>query len=93
MRITVTRSGGFAGIVRSAALDTRQQPDAAELADLARTALEEGRGAPGPVVPDGFFYEVEIDGEMLQWSDPHLTGAQSALVKKVLGEGSPGGAP
>jgi len=88
MRITVTRSGGFAGITRRATLETGQRADAAELTALARTALTEGSGALAPVVPDGFHYEIEVDGESARCADPRLTEAQSALVKKVLSEGS-----
>jgi hypothetical protein len=89
MRITVIRSGGFAGLVRRATLDTEKRPDAAELASLARTALTEAAAAPPTrVVPDGFHYEVDVDGEEARFADPGLTQAQSALVRKVLKEGS-----
>ncbi|WP_181763828.1 protealysin inhibitor emfourin [Streptomyces albidus (ex Kaewkla and Franco 2022)] len=88
MRITVTRTGGFAGITRRATLETQGRPDAEELAALARSALAEGRGEMHMVVPDGFVYEVEADGDKGHFADPRLTEAQSALVRKVLKEGT-----
>ena len=87
MRITVTRTGGFAGIARRATLDTEGRPDAAELTALARSALAES-GMPPSVVPDGFVYEVEADGSTGRFADPRLTEAQSTLVRRVLAEGS-----
>jgi emfourin len=88
MRITVTRTGGFAGLTRRATLDTDGRPDAAELTALARGALAEGRSELPLGVPDGFVYRLEVDGETGHFADPRLTEAQSALVGKVLAEGS-----
>lgn len=50
MRISVIRSGGFAGIERRAALDTTGRPDAFHLHALARDTLAAGEAAP----PRGF---------------------------------------
>jgi hypothetical protein len=91
MRITVTRTGGFAGMTRQATLETDGRPDAAELTATARSAVAEGSGGMPMGVPDGFHYEVEVDGEKGHFADPRLTEAQSALVRKVLAEGSRGG--
>jgi len=88
MRITVTRTGGFACMTRRATLDTDERPDAAELTALARTALTEGRGTALTGVPDGFHYEIDVDGESAHCADPRLTEAQSALVRRVLKEGA-----
>ena len=87
MRITVTRTGGFAGRARRATLDTEGRPDSAELTALASSALAES-GMPPYVVPDGFVYELEVDGSTGRFADPRLTEAQSALVRRVLTEGS-----
>lgn len=88
MRITVTRTGGFAGLTRRATLETDGRPDAAELTALARTALAEGASERPLGVPDGFAYEVEVDGKRGHFADPRLTDAQSVLVKTVLAEGT-----
>jgi hypothetical protein len=91
MRIAVTRTGGFAGITRRAELDTAGRPDADRLHDLARDALADHAAAPGaPAVPDGFVYEVTVDGETFRCADPRLTDAQRALVRAVLDGGGTG---
>ncbi|MFG2112119.1 protealysin inhibitor emfourin [Streptomyces sp. NPDC048718] len=101
MLIRVRRTGGFAGIERSAEVDTAGRADAAELHDLAEAVVAgkggdggEG-GAGGQGVPDGFSYEITIDGDRdgdgsrtVRFRDPHLTDAQRALVRKVLAEGA-----
>ncbi|MDX6310687.1 MAG: hypothetical protein QOF84_4487 [Streptomyces sp.] len=88
MRISVTRSGGFAGIERHATLDTTGRPDAPHLHALARDTLTTGRGAPPRGVPDGFHYEVTIDGRTIHCADPDLTDAQRELIRTVLKEGA-----
>ena len=88
MRVTVKRTGGFGGLARRATLDTTGRADAAELAALARDSLAQGDGGRQPGVPDGFHYEVDVDGDTAHFADPHLTESQSALVRKVLKEGT-----
>ena len=94
MRIEVTRSGGFAGLTRRAALDTTGRPDAFRLHALARDTLNAGQAASpshGPHgVPDGFHYDISIDGRTVHCADPDLTDEQHELVRLVLKEG---GAP
>jgi hypothetical protein len=88
VRIQVSRSGGFAGIGRSAVLDTSGRPDGPFLETLARevAAAAPRSGAHG--VPDGFSYEITVDGRTVQCADPHLTPAQRELIQTVLGEGA-----
>ncbi|NEY31572.1 hypothetical protein GTU99_05045 [Streptomyces sp. PRKS01-65] len=88
MRIQVTRTGGFAGIERHAELDTAGRPDAAEWQALAERALAAGRGTPPAGVPDGFGYEITVDGTTVYAADPGLTEDQRALVSRVLKEGA-----
>ncbi|WP_432035502.1 protealysin inhibitor emfourin [Streptomyces cucumeris] len=88
MRISVIRTGGFAGIERRAELDTSQRPDATHLAALAHQAVEKGAAAAGRGVPDGFHYEITIDGRTVHVADPHLSEAQRELVRTVLKEGA-----
>jgi hypothetical protein len=88
MRISVNRSGGFAGIERHATLDTTGRPDAVHLHALARDTLTAGQGTPPPGVPDGFHYAITIDGHTIHCADPNLTDAQRELIRTVLKEGA-----
>ncbi|MEV0096605.1 protealysin inhibitor emfourin [Streptomyces sp. NPDC050738] len=89
MRIQVRRTGGFAGIERHAEIDTAGRPDASEWHALADQALAGGRPAPPAGVPDGFHYEITVDGaRTVHCADPHLTSAQRELVARVLKEGA-----
>ncbi|MDJ1130444.1 protealysin inhibitor emfourin [Streptomyces iconiensis] len=88
MRITVIRTGGFGGLTRRATLHTEGRPDAAEIASLAQEALAQGRATRSMGVPDGFHYEITVDGRTAHCADPRLTEAQSALITKVLKEGA-----
>ncbi|MEU6930587.1 protealysin inhibitor emfourin [Streptomyces sp. NPDC046385] len=88
MKIRVVRTGGFAGIEKSAEVETDGRPDDERLRSLAREAL----AAPPPPetrgVPDGFGYEITIDGKTVKWADPHLTEEQRELIQLVLKEGA-----
>ncbi|CAM5487506.1 MULTISPECIES: protealysin inhibitor emfourin [Streptomyces] len=88
MRIRVRRTGGFAGIERRAEVDTSGRPDAHEWQSLAERALASGRGTPPAGVPDGFSYEITVDGRTVYAADPRLTEAQRELVSRVLKEGA-----
>ncbi|MFJ6660769.1 protealysin inhibitor emfourin [Streptomyces sp. NPDC091377] len=88
MRIQVTRTGGFAGIERHAEVDTSGRPDAAQWHALAERAVAAGRGTPAAGVPDGFSYEITVDGRTVHAADPRLTEDQRTLVSRVLKEGA-----
>ncbi|MFF1542867.1 protealysin inhibitor emfourin [Streptomyces sp. NPDC058291] len=88
MRIQVRRTGGFAGIERQAEVDTAGRPDADEWHALAEQAVAGGRGAPPQGVPDGFRYEITVDGERVYAADPRLTAQQRTLIARVLKEGA-----
>lgn len=88
MRIQVKRTGGFAGITRRAEVDTTGRPDAAAWEALALRALVPGRDAYRGTVPDGFHYEITVDGRTVRCADPRLTEAQRDLVGRVLREGA-----
>jgi len=66
MRIEVRRTGGFAGIARTFAVDTTTLPPAraAEIERLARTVA-----ASRSPTPDAFSYDITIDGETLRGVD------------------------
>ncbi|WP_327428610.1 MULTISPECIES: protealysin inhibitor emfourin [unclassified Streptomyces] len=88
MRIQVRRTGGFAGIERHAEVDTTGRPDAHEWHALAEQAMASGRGAPSIGVPDGFSYEITVDGKTVYAADPRLTEEQRSLISRVLKEGA-----
>ncbi|MEV6949330.1 protealysin inhibitor emfourin [Streptomyces sp. NPDC051172] len=88
MRIQVRRTGGFAGIERRAEVDTSGRPDAQEWQALAERALASGRGTPPVGVPDGFSYEITVDGKTVHAADPRLTDEQRELISRVLKEGA-----
>ncbi|WP_225821218.1 protealysin inhibitor emfourin [Streptomyces naphthomycinicus] len=88
MRIRVRRTGGFAGIERRAEVDTSGRPDAHEWHILAERVLASGRDTPPAGVPDGFGYEITVDGRTVYAADPRLTGDQRELVSRVLKEGA-----
>lgn len=88
MRIQVRRTGGFAGIERQAEVDTSGRPDADEWQALAERVLACGQGGPPPGVPDGFRYEITVDGRTVYAADPRLTEEQRELVSRVLKEGA-----
>ena len=88
MRIQVTRTGGLAGIVRHAELDTVDRMDAPHVHALAREAVAGGLRAPSYGVPDGFHYEITVDGRTVHCADPKLTDSQRELVSLVLREGA-----
>jgi hypothetical protein len=88
MRIHVRRTGGFAGIERQAEVDTSGRSDAHEWHTLAEQALSSGRGTPPMGVPDGFSYEITVDGTTVYAADPRLTEEQRQLISRVLKEGA-----
>ncbi|GLW53129.1 protealysin inhibitor emfourin [Kitasatospora phosalacinea] len=88
MRIQVTRTGGFAGLLRYAEMDTEERPDAPHVHALAREAVAGGLRTPAYGVPDGFHYEITVDGRTVHCADPKLTDSQRELVGLVLREGA-----
>ncbi|MDG9719194.1 protealysin inhibitor emfourin [Streptomyces sp. DH24] len=88
MRIQVRRTGGFAGIERHAEVDTSGRADAREWQALAERAMAEGRGTPPIGVPDGFSYQITVDGRTVYCADPRLTEEQRSLISRVLKEGA-----
>ncbi|WP_339153220.1 protealysin inhibitor emfourin [Streptomyces sp. F41] len=88
MRIQVTRTGGFAGISRTQAIDTEGRQDAAEWESLAAEVLATTPDAPPSGVADGFRYAITVGDRTVYCADPDLTGAQRTLVSRVLKEGA-----
>jgi hypothetical protein len=88
MRIQVRRTGGFAGIERHAEVETSGRADAQEWQALAEQAIASGRGTPPIGVPDGFSYQITVNGRTVYCADPLLTEEQRKLISRVLKEGS-----
>ncbi|MFD8544030.1 protealysin inhibitor emfourin [Streptomyces sp. NPDC059649] len=88
MRIYVHRTGGFAAIDRRAEIDTAGRDDSAEWQSLAERALATARTEPPIGVPDGYSYQITVDGRTVYCSDPRLTDEQRTLITKVMKEGS-----
>ncbi|MFI1616204.1 protealysin inhibitor emfourin [Streptomyces lydicus] len=88
MRIHVHRTGGFAAIDRRAEIDTADRPDAADWKELAEQAVATAHAEPPVGVPDGFSYQITVDGRTVYCSDPRLTDEQRTLITKVLKEGA-----
>lgn len=78
MLITVSRSGGFAGVDKVRKIDTSARRDAVEWEGLADRIL--------PPVADGFHYRITIDDQILDLSETVLTADQRQLIRAVLGE-------
>jgi len=88
MRIQVKRTGGFAGVERAASVETSGRADAQEWRTLADQALADCRGTPPIGVPDGFSYQITVDGKTAYCADPRLTDEQRKLISRVLKEGA-----
>jgi hypothetical protein len=88
MRIQVRRTGGFAGIERHAEVETSGRTDAHEWQALAERAVAAGRGTPPVGVPDGFSYQITVNGKTVYCADPRLTEEQRKLISRVLKEGA-----
>ncbi|MQS35436.1 protealysin inhibitor emfourin [Streptomyces katsurahamanus] len=93
MRIQVRRTGGFAGIERYAEVETTDREDAGVWKALAEQATAKqataaGPGTPRAGVPDGFSYEITVDGRTVHCADPGLTDEQRELIYRVLKEGA-----
>jgi hypothetical protein len=84
VRVAVTRSGGFAGMVRRAEIDSADHPAVAGLIDDVR--LDEVPAPRGE--PDRFVYDIEIGDRSAQVGESDLHGPLRALVDHVMTYGS-----
>jgi hypothetical protein len=85
MRVSVKRSGGFAGMTHARAVDssTLDPHDAETLADLVRHAR--AAAVPEPrMLPDAYMYEVDIDGVEQTIREPDAPREWSRLIEWVL---------
>jgi hypothetical protein len=83
VRVAVTRSGGFAGMVRRAEVDSADHPAVARLVDDVR--LDE---VPEPKAqPDRYVYDIEIGDHAAQVGEADLHGPLRELVDHVMTHG------
>lgn len=86
MRISVTRSGGFAGITRQAVVDTEGRPDAGTWKELVDRADLTDRGRPTGQ-PDRFVYRIDVDDRTAHVGEADLDEATRALIDSVFASG------
>jgi hypothetical protein len=84
VRVAVTRSGGFAGMVRHAEIDSADHPAVARLIqDVRLDEMPEPRAQP-----DRFVYEIEIGDRAAQVGEADLHGPLRDLVDEVMAHGA-----
>ncbi len=83
MRVAVTRSGGFAGLVRRAEIDTADRPAVAGLLrEIRLDDLPEFRR-----LPDRYVYDIEIGERTVRVGEADLHGPLRTLVDEVMPNG------
>ena len=84
MKVAVTRSGGFAGMVRRAEVDSADHPAVAGL--INDVSLDE---VPSPrPQPDRYVYDIQIGERSAQVGEADLQGPLRELVDHVMTHGS-----
>ncbi|MFF5263356.1 protealysin inhibitor emfourin [Actinomadura viridis] len=83
MKVTVVRTGGFAGIERRGQSDSATDPVLARLVDR----VDLGAVPPPGRIPDQFLYDIDIDGASTTVGEAQLRGPLRELVHHVLGQG------
>ena len=86
MIVTVTRTGGFAGLTRTGELDTASVPDGDQV-EQAVQALDPGRVPNNQPQPDRYQYRVQAGGTELTVAEQDLDPQLAWLVDRVLRTG------
>jgi hypothetical protein len=87
--VTVTRSGGFAGLVAHGSLDTSTAPDAEQL-EAAVQALQQADLGTGQPQPDRYVYRLEVrpapDGDATHHTiaEQDLDESTAWLLERIL---------
>jgi hypothetical protein len=88
VKVAVTRSGGFAGMVRRAEVDSADHPAVARLID--DVSLDDA--SKSDPLPDQFVYDIQIGDDSAQVPEAGLHGPLRELVDHVMTHGAnPGG--
>jgi hypothetical protein len=83
MRVAVTRSGGFAGLVRRAEVDSADHPAVAGLlGDVRLDDVPEHRPQP-----DRYVYDIQIGDRAAKVGEADLNGPLRELVDHVMSLG------
>jgi hypothetical protein len=88
VKVAITRSGGFAGLVRRAEIDTADHPGVARLIDDVH--LDEA--SKSDPLPDQFLYDIQIGDDSAQVPEAGLDGPLRELVDHVMAHGEKRGA-
>jgi emfourin len=83
VRVAVTRSGGFAGLVRRAEVDSADHPAVAGLID--NVSLDEV--PPHRPQPDRYVYDIQIGDRSARVGEADLHGPLRELVDHVMTHG------
>jgi hypothetical protein len=81
VKVTVVRSGGFAGIEQRGESDSASDPVLARLVDR----VDLSAVPPPGRIPDQFLYDIDIDGRTATVGEAQLKGPLRELVHHVLG--------
>jgi hypothetical protein len=88
MNVSVTRSGGIAGLTRTWVVSIDDQPDREEwIALIGRVPWT--HGAPSSRQPDRYVYEIRCRRHHARVPEQQLTGAWRELVDRVTEIGDP----
>lgn len=82
MKVTVTRSGGMAGLTRRWEVLVDEQPDAATWIVLLDRLPWDDTPA-GPPLPDRYVYRISCAPKEATLGEQQLTGAWQELVERV----------
>jgi Emfourin len=81
--VTVTRSGGFAGLVRTAELDTAAAPDGDRVEQAVRR-LDPARVPSSGPQRDRYVYRLQVPGAEMTVAEQDLEAELAWLVERVL---------
>lgn len=89
VRIAVERSGGFAGLVRRAEVDTSGRADAPDWQRLVEACdwSQVQEHVPPPLAADRFVYRLEVGDQTVEVGESGLRGPLKDLADKVLDDG------
>ena len=82
MKVSVKRSGGFAGLTREWAVDVDEQPDADEWMSLLSSLPWDARPRRSPE-PDRYIYVVRVSRRRVTIPEAQLAGPWRDLVERV----------
>lgn len=88
MKITVIRSGGFAGLTRRWVVIVDDQDDAADWEHLVENLPWDARSSTPPQ-PDRYVYRIRVSRRQITLPEQQLAGPWRQLVDRVLDTAEP----